>query len=183
MKATENLMEEHESIKLMLNVMEKIAENIGNNKGLWVPHFEKILKFIKGFADQCHHGKEENILFPALYKKEMSREDGPLGIVLHEHHHGREIIQHLSKVFEEYKNNNYKAANEIMQDVFAYVQLLRTHIEMENTVLFILADKLLNNEEQNVLYEELKKYEKNDIGISKQNEYHNILDELISVYL
>ncbi len=46
--------------------MEAICNNLEKGKELNVAHFKKILDFIKGFADKCHHGKEEDILFPDL---------------------------------------------------------------------------------------------------------------------
>jgi hemerythrin-like domain-containing protein len=36
------------------------------------------LVFLKEFADRCHHGKEEDFLFPALEKAGIKKEGGPI---------------------------------------------------------------------------------------------------------
>jgi hypothetical protein len=53
MKATQQLKDEHEGIKLMLNIMETICDELEKGKQLDINHYEKILEFIKGFADKC----------------------------------------------------------------------------------------------------------------------------------
>ena len=63
MKATEQLIQEHQGIMLMLNIMNKVADKIEKAKELNKEHTEKIIEFLKIFADKCHHGKEEDILF------------------------------------------------------------------------------------------------------------------------
>jgi len=73
MKATQQLKDEHEGIKIMLTIMEKISNDIGKGKDLNKDPYAKIIEFIKGFADKCHHGKEEDILFPAMVKSWHSK--------------------------------------------------------------------------------------------------------------
>jgi hemerythrin-like domain-containing protein len=34
-------------------------------------HLGQLLDFPKGFLDRCHHGKEEDVLFPELERREM----------------------------------------------------------------------------------------------------------------
>ncbi len=68
-KPTQDLGIEHGGIMLMLKVMEKVAEKLQNQGEVRKEHLEKIIEFIKNFADKCHHAKEEYILFPELIKK------------------------------------------------------------------------------------------------------------------
>ena len=68
MTPTEDLINEHKAIKMMLSIMSKIAENIKANKGYYIKDVEQIVDFLKTFADKCHHGKEENVLFPMANK-------------------------------------------------------------------------------------------------------------------
>ncbi len=39
--------------------------------------FPKVVDFIRNFADRCHHGKEEDNLFPAMEKRGIPRQAGP----------------------------------------------------------------------------------------------------------
>lgn len=183
MKATKQLKDEHEGIKIMLDIMEKIADDIRKGKDLNVPHYENILDFIKGFADKCHHGKEEEVLFPAMEKKGFQHDSGPIAVMLEEHEQGRSFIRTLNKAFNEYKNGNKNVTNSIVQNSMSYVHLLRNHIEKENHALFMMADNVLSESEQEKILEEFERIEKEKIGIGKHNEYHALLKGLKQIYL
>ncbi|MGE5781951.1 MAG: hemerythrin domain-containing protein [Nitrososphaerales archaeon] len=43
------------------------------------------MDFLKNFTNICHHGKEEETLFPSLEKNGMARESGPIARMLFEH--------------------------------------------------------------------------------------------------
>lgn len=183
MKATQQLKDEHEGIKLMLNIMETISNDLEKGKELNINHYEKILEFIKGFADKCHHGKEEDILFPSLIEHGMSKEGGPIAVMLYEHQLGRSHIKDLSLAFEEFKKGNKQAINNIISSSTDYVELLRNHIEKENNVLFMMADRVLNETEQSNIFEAFEKLEDEKIGVGKHEEFHKLLKELRSIYL
>lgn len=183
MKATDSLKAEHEGIKLMLSVMEKIAVDIKSGKSPDVGHLEKIIDFIKVFADKCHHGKEEDILFPELQKAGMSKEHGPIGVMLHEHELGRNFIRGLISATEKFKKGDSSAKTHITENLIGYTTLLRNHIEKENNILFAMADQMLNAATQDILYESFEKIEVERIGLGKHEEYHGLLKELKKIYL
>lgn len=183
MKATQQLKDEHEGIQLMLNIMETISNDLEKGKELNIDQFEKILEFIKGFADKCHHGKEEDILFPALIDFGMSKDRGPIAVMLYEHQLGRSHIKELSLAFEEFKKGNKQAVKMIISSSRNYVELLRDHIEKENNILFMMADKVLNETEQLKIFESFEKLEVEKIGIGKHEEFHELLKELKKIYL
>ena len=141
MKATQQLKDEHEGIKLMLQIMEKIAAGLEAGKVLNIDHYKKIIDFLKVFADKCHHGKEEEILFPAMENHGIQNEGGPIGNMLHEHNMGREHIRAMSKAFDEYKQRNKPEIDCIILSSRSYVQLLRDQVKKENEVL----SKAMNN--------------------------------------
>ncbi len=183
MKATQQLKDEHEGIKLMLNIMDNISNTLENDKELNINHFEKILDFLKVFVDKCHHGKEEDILFPDLKVHGLPKEGGPIAVMLSEHQLGREHIKSISSAFNEYKSNNKHAITKIISGSRDYVELLRGHIEKENNILFMMADKVLNESEQSKLSDDFEKLETEKIGLGKHEEYHKLLKELKIIYL
>ena len=147
MKPTEDLIHEHKAIKIMLGVMAKIVENITKAKDFDVNEIDKIVDFLKIFADKCHHGKEENVLFPALIAAGIQKENGPVGVMLHEHVLGREYIKDINDGAESYKSGNVAATQIIASAMFKYVTLLNNHIQKENNILFpkaIALEKSLN---------------------------------------
>ena len=67
MNATEILMDEHRVIERVLDALESAA-NLATQGGQIRPgFFIDASDFIKGFADGCHHMKEEGVLFKATY--------------------------------------------------------------------------------------------------------------------
>jgi len=55
-----NLMvDEHKFIKRMLEVIRKACIGIMNGKDIDYADFEKMIDFIRNYADNHHHGKEE----------------------------------------------------------------------------------------------------------------------------
>ena len=183
MKATQQLKDEHEGIKLMLSIMEKISNSLKNGGELNITQFENIIEFIKGFADKCHHGKEEDILFPTMIKDGIPSDSGPIAVMLNEHQLGRNYIKALSIAFEEFKKGNENAINDIIKNSMDYVILLRNHIEKENNILFTMADKVLNEQEQSKMFDAFEKLEVEKIGIGKHEEYHRLLKQLKTIYL
>lgn len=88
MKPTDELKREHKAIKMMLGIMGRVAGNIQNKQDIEVQDVEEIVNFLRVFADKCHHGKEENVLFPALLATGIPAENGPIGVMLYEHTQG-----------------------------------------------------------------------------------------------
>jgi hemerythrin-like domain-containing protein len=183
MKATSELMKEHEGIMLMLSAMQKVADDIDKGLTLDTEHLEKIVEFLRVFADKCHHGKEEGILFPELVKNGFSNESGPIAVMLDEHRLGRGFIKKLSEDLQAYSAGSKEALPLIAADMKQYVDLLTTHIQKENMILFPMADRALSEEVQNQLYEQYEKLEEEVIGVGKHEEFHSLLRQLRQAYL
>jgi hemerythrin-like domain-containing protein len=79
MSATQQLKDEHEGILLMLRVLDRIAAKIDAKEDVDPHHLERIVEFLQIFADRCHHGKEEDLLFPELEKVGFPEKRGPSG--------------------------------------------------------------------------------------------------------
>jgi hemerythrin-like domain-containing protein len=183
MKATEQLVQEHQGIMLMLNIMSKVADKIDETGEINTEHVDSIIEFLKGFADKCHHGKEEDILFPVLVSKGIPNENGPIGVMLYEHKVGRGFIKEMSEAFAQFKNGDKQALPKIANKMRSYINLLTGHIHKENNVLFPMGDRVLSDELQKELYDKFEKLEEEKIGIGKHEEYHALLKHLKEIYL
>lgn len=183
MKPTEDLIHEHKAIEIMLSVMAKIAENIMTGKGFDVLEIDKIVDFLKTFADKCHHGKEEIVLFPALVAAGIPKENGPVGVMLHEHVLGRGLIQDIHDGAEGYKSGNIDASLTIANAMLKYVTLLKNHIQKENNILFPMADRALDQTKQDKIYEQFEKIEEEVVGHGVHEQYHELLKGLKIKYL
>src|SRR5215813_14286 len=74
-KATELLSDEHRVIERVLAVLEKLATRpVEKSLDCW----KKALDFFSHFADQCHHFKEEQVLFLRWKSTGFQGREGPL---------------------------------------------------------------------------------------------------------
>lgn len=181
MKATQQLRDEHEGIKVMLNILEQVCQNLDKTAKLNTEHFDGILDFLKVFVDKCHHGKEEELLFPALVAVGVPK-DGPIAVMLHEHEMGRNYVKVMNTAFTRYTASDGSSSKDILQNARGYISLLKEHIEKENNVLFVTADNLLSEKRQDELFEGFEKIEEERIGLGKHEEFHGLLKKLSGIY-
>jgi len=182
MKATQQLKDEHEGIKIMLSIIEQVCRQLEAVGSLNEGHFEGILEFLKVFVDKCHHGKEEDLLFPALIAVGVPKE-GPIAVMLHEHEIGRNYVKAISEAYAIYMAGDKFSYKDIMQNAYGYISLLKDHIEKENNVLFVMADSHLSDKMQDGLFEGFEKIEEERIGVGKHDEFHRLLEKLSGIYL
>lgn len=180
MKPTEQLKAEHEGVKLMLRVLDRVCAKPGE---INQEYFTKILEFLKIFVDKCHHGKEEDLLLPAMIAAGVSKEKGEIKFTLPEHAEGRGYIKGMSEAFDNLKNGDRQASVQIVESAKNYIALLIKHIEKENNILFPLADKVLSQVKQKELEEEFENLEVERIGLGKHEEFHKLLHQLKEIYL
>lgn len=183
MKPTEDLMHEHKAIKVMLSIMSKIAENIRSRANPDPDEIDKIVDFLKTFADKCHHGKEETVLFPALIEAGMPKENGPVAVMLHDHDLGRGFIKSMASSAEAIRSGNKSAVTLAAESMEKYVVLMENHINKENNILFPMADKLLPQEKQNEIYSAFEQIEEEVVGHGVHERYHDFLNQLKAKYL
>src|SRR5512136_3114892 len=96
-KAIDDLKHEHEVIVSALGILDNMVVQIGKGRYPEKEDVKDFIGFLKEFADKCHHGKEEGILFPTLTRAGMPKQGGPVAVMLSEHVEGRAFIQQMEK--------------------------------------------------------------------------------------
>jgi hemerythrin-like domain-containing protein len=182
MKATQQLKDEHQGIKIVFRILEKICEKLKADATLNTDHFEGILEFFEVFVDKCHHGKEEYLLFPALEEAGIPRQ-GPIAVMLSEHVMGRNYVRAISEAYSGYKAGNMSASVGLIENAEGYISLMLVHIDKEDNMLYPMADSLFSKEKQELLYDGFEKIEIERIGIGKHEEFHGLIDKLSKIYL
>jgi len=175
MKPTQELSHEHQAILQMIRILGKIGQRLEADEKVDVTHLEKAVDFIKVFADKCHHGKEEDLLFP--------RTGGPLGVMLHDHTEGRGYVKALTDSIPGIKKGDKAAARRFAENARNYGTLLSQHIFKEDHILYPMADARLSPEQQAKLESCFADVEEKVVGHGKHEEYHRLLKELEAVYL
>jgi hemerythrin-like domain-containing protein len=183
MTPIEQLKAEHEGIKLMLKIMDRVCNRLKSKKELNQEHFIKILEFLNIFIDKCHHGKEEDLLIPAMVKAGVPKGAGAITFTLKEHKEGRGYVKSMSQSFDKLKKDDAGASETIIESEKYYSDLLVKHIDKEESVLYPMADKVLSHIKQGELLEEFEKLEVDRIGLGKHEEFHKLLHRLKEIYL
>jgi hemerythrin-like domain-containing protein len=178
-RPTEALYAEHEVILVVLDCLEKIAGDAAATKRLDLASARDALDFLRTFADRCHHGKEENVLFPALMKKGMPRHMGPLAVMLAEHEEGRAAIAGMVAAVEDCAREVAGGVERFATFARRYVDLLRDHIAKENGILFPMAEGMLDDEERADVLAAYARVEHHDMGEGTHERYLALVDRLV----
>jgi len=181
--ATEVLRHEHEAILKMLDVSEKVADRLERGEAVKPEVLANLQEFLRLFADQCHHGKEEDLLFPLLQQKGVPRAGGPIGVMLHEHEEGRALIRQMSDAAQGMKSGLAGSGPRWAEAARGYAALLRSHIDKENNVLFMLAEQLLAPSEQEQLAADFEKLEVNKMGAGTHGRLHAMMGTMFAEFL
>jgi len=181
MKVTDQLKDEHQGIKLMLQILEKICTKIEAGDTIIKAHLESIIEFFRIFVDKCHHGKEEDLLFPTMLQAGIPKESGPFSVILTEHQIGRGFISALSEAVDTYPAQSTRHV--VLNNTKDYMALLIQHMDREETILYPLADHYLPQDKQNTLVKQFNEFEHTRIGAGRHEEFHRLLDYLKAAYL
>ena len=123
MKPTEILSSEHRVIEQVLDCLESMAQIARDRHSVDAAPARQAVRFLRTFADTCHHHKEEDRLFPMLYERGMPRGVGPVAVMLDEHETGRRLIREMAESIDAAVAGNAKAPALFSDQAFAYVHL------------------------------------------------------------
>lgn len=175
--STESLRKDHALIDKVLKSMHVTIELLKSSKKIPEPILMPVIDFTKNFTDVCHHGKEEESLFPALEKTGMPRHMGPIAVMLMEHQITKQIAQRMEESASEYlKSGNSEG---LVSDMTEYIEHVSAHLWKENNRLFIMAEMRLQDVSEQVAknLDIVEKQKLENIG-KNRTEYEKIADEL-----
>lgn len=176
MTPTEELRHEHDVILLVLKGAEKTATPA---EKLDRATLGEMVDFFVNFVDRCHHTKEEKHLFPKLEERGIPHEGGPIGVMLDEHDRGRKLVAAMKEGLGGSRSDPVPAS--VRESLFEYIHLLRAHIDKENNVLFVMAERVLTQDEQQALSKAFAKVEAEEIGEGVHEKYHQLAHRLAGV--
>jgi hemerythrin-like domain-containing protein len=143
MIATDILREEHRIILSVLRALEKICEGIDSGARVDKELGEKIVSFIREFADACHHGKEEARLFKWMRRRQIGM--GPVGMLEEEHETGRSFVRAMHGALDAGDHRRFGDAAR------GWIDMLRTHIDREDNGVFVIADDVVQTDDDRSL--------------------------------
>jgi len=155
------LMIEHRLIERMIRVM-KGEVGAMERQGEARPQFiDGAVDFIRTYADRCHHGKEEDILFRLLSEKPISaRHKDVVEELIQEHVLARNLTGQLVAAKERYVAGDNGALSEIGKVMSQLVDFYPVHIEKEDRHFFIPCMEYFSQHEQDIMLESFGEFDR-----------------------
>jgi len=176
MRSIEILMNEHRVIERALTLLELATVKMEGGVKVPLEALNMLLKFFQVFADRCHHGKEEDVLFPLLEVRGVPRDGGPIEVMLYEHQVGRSYVKALRESLE-VLDKYVEAKTKFINNALNYISLLRNHIYKEDNILFKIALQVLTKDDNEKLMREFENVE-NRIGPEVHEQLVKSLDNI-----
>jgi hemerythrin-like domain-containing protein len=182
MTPIETLMNEHRFIESVLDALESYTGRLATSADTDPADLAKFVRFIGEFADRCHHGKEEDILFETMIENGFPREAGPIAVMMFEHVEGRRYVGILSDAVDHSASWSDEDRGRIRRAAMGYAELLRAHIMKEDQILYPAAESRLGGRVMEDIGRRFDQFEREKTGEGAHEELHALAEELIKRY-
>ncbi len=143
MTPTQVLEAEHRLIETVVKALGGVASAVAQSYHADVALLATAVEFLRVYADQLHHGKEETLFFPMLVKRGVPPQGCPIGGLNHEHEKGRALVRGLAEQASAYAQDKPGAKEALLETLHAILDLYENHIWKEDAMVFPMADKVL----------------------------------------
>jgi len=171
------LEDEHRVIARVIGAAPVLADQLEAGHEVDVDTLQGVVEFMRTFADRCHHGKEEELLFPLLATKGVPMQGCPVGALTAEHARGRALVQELASAAGALQKGEPAAREAVVKSLRGIATLYPQHIWKEDYLLFPLANKVVSPEEQQALYRQFEQVE-DRVGRDVHHRLEHFAEEL-----
>ncbi len=144
MKSIDSLLQDHRIMLRMLYVAEAMAVQSENGEDVDPSDIRDLIHFLRDFADEYHHVKEERALFPALLAGVAAASD-PVRLLCFEHDQERSLAEGLEDALLT------RSGPDFVYYVNRLVHIVSNHMYKEETILFPAAEKTLTAEQDEAI--------------------------------
>jgi hemerythrin-like domain-containing protein len=177
MQARAPLMVEHRLIERMLSLIKDALAQIESTCKVDPVFVDTAVDFIRTYADQTHHGKEEDILFRDLSERPLSTKDRRImNELIEEHVLSRETTKALVQANTRYRNGDASALADIADRLRTLVEFYPKHIEKEDKDFFPAARAYFTEEEDQAMLAEFWEFDRKMI----HEKYQQVVKQLSS---
>ena len=160
MKPIGPMMWEHRLIEKMLRLFEGEIRKINESNKVDTLFIDTAVDFIRTYADRTHHGKEEDILFRELEKKDLSPEHARImNELIDEHKYSREMVRKLVDAKERYLMGE-NTSQEVISLLRELAQFYPVHIQKEDKLFFYPCMDYFTKEELEKMLDEFYEFDR-----------------------
>jgi len=175
MKPIGPLMREHRLIEQMVKILEKELIEIKKTDEVNTNIIFLGVDFFRTYADRTHHGKEEDILFRELAKKELTKEHKKImNKLVEDHLFARKTVGALNDANNSVIKGNKGSTKEIIYNLEKLVKLYPKHIYTEDKEFFYPILGYFSKEEQDNMLQEFWEFDQKMI----HEKYTKIVNDL-----
>ena len=174
MKPIGPLMWEHRLIEKMLVSMMRHIDQVEKTKKVNPLIIDMAVDFVRTYADRTHHGKEEEILFRDLARKNLTPElKKTMQELFDEHVWGRKTTAALVAAKEKYLQGDEEKIPEIISIARELGNFYPKHIEKEDKHFFYPCQEYFSMDEQGKMLAEFWEFDRKMI----HEKYNKVYDE------
>lgn len=142
---------EHRHIETVIKSLRDAITSLQNRQRLNVEKLRNVVEFLRVYADQRHHQREEALFFPILVKRGIPPQGCPISGLNNEHERGRTLVSALEEQIALYEQQRPEADQALRQTLQEIAKLYRHHLWMEDAMVFPMAEKLISEDDNREL--------------------------------
>ena len=161
MKPIGPLMWEHRLIEQIIPLMKKEIDRIERTNKPDINFIDTAVDFFRTYADRTHHGKEEDILFRDLKKKDLTPDLAQIMAELRQEHVvARKTVGTIREAREAYEKGEKSASETIKIGLIDLSNLYPKHIEKEDKRFFYPLLDYFSEAEQTAMLKEFNEFDR-----------------------
>ena len=151
---------EHRLIERVIADVQTRLDGQGARRVVDTAYVDRVVDFLRTYADRCHHGKEEDILFRDLRQKTLEPGHKTLMFQLVEDHEwARATTRRLVAANASVAVGNKDSLQEARRLLHDLASFYPVHIEKEDKTFFRLSMAYLTPEEQEAMLREFTQFD------------------------
>jgi hemerythrin-like domain-containing protein len=165
---------EHRLIERLVKLLSAELDSMKKSSDVNTDFIKTGVDFFRTYADWTHHGKEEEILFRDLAKKQLSGEDKTMmERLIQEHIWARQSVSKLSAANGRYIKGDKDALKDMMYELEKLVKFYPVHIEKEDKHFFIPIMQYFSDIEQSAMLDKFWVFDRSII----HEKYKKVVEE------
>jgi len=152
---------EHRLIERMLVIIRATLAQVEKAQKIDPLFVDKAVDFNRTYVDRTHHGKEEEILFRDLNKKDLSDVDRKvMNELIEEHVFSRSTTKTLVEAINRYRNGDTEAVGNVLSCLHTLVDFYPKHIVKEDEVFFPASRAYFSEAEDKAMLDEFWEFDR-----------------------
>jgi hemerythrin-like domain-containing protein len=170
-------LEEHQLIRKALENLTLAMEMIENDEKVSPVFFEKWREFYLFFILDYHHFKEEYVMFRELAQKQKGTLDAQIDALRYQHERGRNFMNEVNRSLKGYEKDDPLDTSTLLENIAAYVSLIRHHIHREEQVYYPMIVSLFSEAEKKGLADAMQA-EIDKVSPHTRRQYQEMVNEM-----